>query len=286
MTIALGVDSLCWHLRIERGAVSVEQVLEQAAGLELRFVQLNLHHVRERPLEALHELSERGRALGVTLRASGDFVGSATRGDAVEHGVTRVSTWLERASALSSPQLRIASGFYRAELAGRPDLIDAERRHVTDVVRACLPAAEQRGIALALENHSDFAADEFVRIVEDVGSEHMGVFLDLINPVAALEQPVGVVERLAPFALAGHIKDYVIESIQTDDGYHRRGFSVLYRYPGEGAAPIAELLATLRDGIDGREFVLSIEGLDNRADVDDQHLRLQRSLRHLGELLG
>ena len=54
----------------------------------------------------------------------------------------------------------------------------------------------------------------------DVGTD---VFLDLVNPVAALEDPAVVVERSAPLAHAGHVKDYVFRSIPTDDGYHRHG---------------------------------------------------------------
>jgi hypothetical protein len=50
--------------------------------------------------------------------------------------------------------------------------------------------------------------------------------------VSAFEDPVPVVARLAPLAAAGHIKDYELVSIQTDDAYHRRGFSVIWRYPG------------------------------------------------------
>jgi sugar phosphate isomerase/epimerase len=284
--IRFGVDTLCWHLRLEHDRIRVEQVLDEAAELGVHDVQLNLHHVRERPIADLPALADRAAALGLTLLASGDFVGSATRGEAVEEGVRRVDNWLARASAIRSPILRVASGFYRAELAGQPDLIAAEERHVTEIVRASLPAAERHAITLLLENHSDFSAEEYARIVENVRHERFGVFLDVINPISALDNPVQVVGALAPFARAGHVKDYVFKSIQTDDAYHRRGFSVLYRYPGEGVAPLAEVLEALRVRLERRDFVLSIEGLDNRADVDDQRERLERSLRHLRDLLG
>ena len=139
-------------------------------------------------------------------------------------------------------------------------------------------------MTLLLENHSDFTAAEYRSIVEEVGADRVGVFLDLINPVAALDDPLPVIESLAPLARAGHVKDYVFESIPTDDGYHRRGFKVLYRYPGEGVADLPALMAALRAGIGGRDFYLTIEGLDNRADVDDQRSRLEQSLALLRSL--
>jgi sugar phosphate isomerase/epimerase len=148
-----------------------------------------------------------------------------------------------------------------------------------------VPAAAAAGILLLLENHSDFTAAEYESIVEDVGPGAVGVFLDLINPVAALDDPLPVVERLAPFARAGHVKDYVFQSIQTDDAYHRRGFEVLYRYPGEGVADLPALVGALTRGVAGREFFLTVEGLDNRADVDDQRERLAPSLDLLRRLI-
>ena len=61
------------------------------------------------------------------LLASGDFLGEARNGDASEVGVERVGAWLERAAALGSPILRVVSGFYRAELLGRPELVRTVR---------------------------------------------------------------------------------------------------------------------------------------------------------------
>lgn len=283
--IRLGVDTLCWHLRLERGGLSLEEVLEEAAALGAECVQVNLHHLRARDHDGLSALAARAGALGLRLLASGDFLGEARNGDEPRVGVRRVAAWLERADAIESPILRVVSGFYRAELAGRPDLIEAERRYVATVLRESVPAAEAAGIALLLENHSDFTVAEYRSIVEEVGSEAIGVFLDLINPVAALDDPVPVVEALAPLARAGHVKDYVFRSIQTDDGYHRRGFEVLYRYPGEGVADLPALTAALRRGVGRHDFFLTVEGLDNRADVDDQRERLAPSLALLRRLL-
>jgi sugar phosphate isomerase/epimerase len=282
--IHLGVDTLCWHLRLEHGAVTLEDVLEQAADLDAGFVQVNLHHARDRQLEELAGLAARAEHLGLGLLASGDFLGQGRNGDSPEVGIGRVHAWLARAVALESPILRVVSGFYRADLMGQPELIEAERRYVLSVLRGSLPAADEAGVALLLENHSDFTVDEYRSLIAEAG-DATGVFLDLINPIAALDDPVPVVRALAGIAPAGHVKDYVFESIPTDDGYHRRGFAVRYRYPGEGVADLPLLLASLQEGLAGRDFRLSIEGLDNHADVDDQQRRLRPALDLLRGLL-
>jgi 3-oxoisoapionate decarboxylase len=286
MALRLGVDTLCWHLRLEAGKISPSEVLEEAAEVGADCVQVNLHHVRELELAELDALGARGRQLGLDLLASGDFLGRGREGDEPSVGIGRIRGWLERALALGSPVLRVVSGFYRADLAGRPELVEAEQSYVGAVLRGAAPEAEGAGVKLLLENHADFTVAEYEGIVAEVGSENVGVFLDLINPVAALENPVAVVERLAPLAHAGHVKDYVFRSIPTDDGYHRRGFEVLYRYPGEGVADLPALVEALRDGVGERVFFLTVEGLDNRADVADQRERLKPSLARLRELAG
>jgi sugar phosphate isomerase/epimerase len=282
--VVLGADTLCWHLRLETGDITLEQVLEEAAGAGARYLQLTLHHARERSVADLAALNRRAGELGLYILASGDFLGGARFGDDPEVAAERVKGWLERAVALDSPILRVTSGFYRADLATQPDAIEAERRWVIDALLASLPAARDAGITLALENHADFTAAEYRSIVEGVGDDNVRVFLDVINPVAALEDPLPFVEALAPLSVAGHVKDYELESIQTEGGYHRRGFSVLYRYPGEGAADLAAIWAALAAGLEGRELPIAVEGLDNRADVRDQAERLQRSFGHLHEL--
>jgi len=281
VTISLGVDTLCWHMRLESGAITVEQVLEDAASLGAPVVTLNLHHVRDREESELSNLRTRAEGLGLRLLAQGDFVGSPRKGDAPADGVARVERWLERAVALRSPTLRLASGFYRAELAAEPDAIERERAYVTEVLRTASEAASAAGVRLILENHSDFTVDEYERIVNDVSRDRMGVFLDLINPIVTFDDPFRAIELLAPLAQSGHVRDFEMRSIQQPDAYHRRGFEVLYRYPGEGVAPVASLIGKLVQTVGDRPYDLLIEGLDSQAEVDDQHERLKPAMAHV-----
>ena len=281
MTISLGVDTLCWHMRLAAGVITADEVLEEVASLHVPVLALNLHHVRERSVAELGDLHGRARSLGLRLLAQGDFIGSPRRGDEVSTGVARIREWVERAAALESPSLRLVSGFYRAELAGQPELIEAERRYVSDVLTRASESASAAGVRLLLENHSDFTVDEYERVVREVGRDRMGVFLDLINPIVTFDDPMHAIERLAPLASSGHIRDFELRSIQQPDGYHRRGFEVLYRYPGEGVAPIPALVAKLEQTVGDRHYDLVIEGLDSRAEIDDQAKRLRPALAYL-----
>ena len=143
LTISLGVDTLCWHMPLEAGLITVEDVLRDAASLGAPVVALNLHHTRARSVDAAPGAGRRSPATsgcGCSPRATS----SGRRGSGTSRpvGVDRIRR-VARASrrALGSPTLRLASGFYRAELADGPDLIEAERRYVTQVL---LEASERR----------------------------------------------------------------------------------------------------------------------------------------------
>lgn len=285
MTICIGVDTLCWHMRLEAGAITLEQVFDDAASLGSMTVAVNLHHARERTSEQLGQLASIAGSLGMRVLASGDFVGSPRKGDVPAVGAERIDRWLEGAVALGSQTLRLASGFYRADIAGQPEVIEAERRYVIDVLQLSASAATDAGVRLILENHSDFTIDEYAAIVQEVGQDHVGVFLDLINPIMTFDDPFRAISTLAPLARSGHVRDYELRSVQQPDEYHRRGFDVRYRYPGEGVAPLGGLLGALAATVGDRPYDLLVEGLDSRADVDDQHERLARSMPLLRSML-
>jgi sugar phosphate isomerase/epimerase len=282
VTLVLGADTLCWHQRLEQRDLTLDDCLAEAAEAGARFIQLSLHHARELPDAELKALARRAGDLGLAILASGDPLGGAHRGESPATATARIERWITRALALGSPILRVASGFYRADLAAQPGAIEAERNWTIEALGGALPAARAAGVVLAIENHSDFTVAEYRSILDALGD--VRVFLDLINPVSALEDPEPVVRGLAPLAAAGHVKDYVLESIWTEGQYHRRGFRVLWRYPGEGVADLRALLQVLIEARDGRALHMSVEGLDNRADRRDQVTRLRRSLALVREL--
>jgi sugar phosphate isomerase/epimerase len=83
------------------------------------------------------------------------------------------------------PQLRIIAGWFKE----------------------AVQVAAGEGIALAVENHIDYDADEILRLIEEVDSPFFGVNLDTANFLRVLDDPVAATEKLAPHVLATHIKD-------------------------------------------------------------------------------
>jgi 3-oxoisoapionate decarboxylase len=105
----------------------------------------------------------------------------------------------------------------------------------TAIARA-VPVMEKHKLPLALENHKDWTLEEFVPLLKTYSTQYLGVCLDMGNNIALLDDPMEVVEKLAPFAVATHIKDMAVES--STDGF------LLSEVPlGKGMLDIKQIVA-------------------------------------------
>jgi sugar phosphate isomerase/epimerase len=284
--IKIAVDTICYHMPLEAGRITIDEIVDQTAQVGADALQLDLHEVRAFGLDDLARLRQRVEDKGVVMTAHGGEIGSPRKGLTPDDAVGRIKTWLERAHVLGSPILRFHSGFYRSDIDGSAEAIEAERQYMMATLRAVSPIAAGYGIRLAVENTSDFVAGEFLSIFDEVQLPNVGIYLDITNPLVIYDEPVAAISRMAPLAIGGDVKDFALESIWTEDNFHRRGFKVLFRYPGEGVTPIPLLIGTLQKAIGDRDFMLGIEGLDSWPDVIDQPERLTRSISYLRSVIG
>jgi sugar phosphate isomerase/epimerase len=79
-------------------------------------------------------------------------------------------------------------------------------------LNTCLPIAERVGMPLAMENHKDRAVDEELLILEKYSSEHLGATVDFGNNIAMCDDPVDVVNKLAPYAKTTHMKNMAVQN--------------------------------------------------------------------------
>lgn len=93
-----------------------------------------------------------------------------------------------------------------ATLADWKTWVDKQR---DSLIRAA-GIVEKHKMPLALENHKDWTAEELVKIMKQFSSEYMGVCLDTGNNISLLEDPMQVIEALAPYAIATHVKDMAV----------------------------------------------------------------------------
>ena len=99
---------------------------------------------------------------------------------------------------------------------------------------------EEAGVVLAIENHDKFSTDELVYMVEELGPGWVGICLDTVNSFGALEGPEVVVEKLSPFTVNLHCKDFVVRRAD-----HMMGFTIEGRPVGQGQLDVPWLVEQL-----------------------------------------
>jgi sugar phosphate isomerase/epimerase len=201
-------------------------LLNQVSILGVEVVQvadnLPLHALSTRALDAF---GRRAEELGILIEIG-------TRGVDPDH----LRTYLALAQRFRSPILRL--------------VIDTPDHHpapveVVAALRSVIPAFEQAGVCLALENHDRFKTRTLVemadRIAGQINSPAVGFCLDTSNSFSVQEGPEVVVANLAPRTVNLHLKDFVIRRFP-----HMMGFTIEGRPVGQGQLDIPWLLGELR----------------------------------------
>ncbi|MFD2574552.1 sugar phosphate isomerase/epimerase family protein [Spirosoma soli] len=185
-------------------------LFDRANAFTLRVVQFGdnwpLHALPANRLEALKQRADRE---DIVLE-----VGARGLTDA------RLQQYIALADTLKSKLLR----FVIDEPNYEPLIED-----VISLVRNAVPALEKAGITLGLENHDRLLAREFAHIVEQVGSNNIGICLDSVNSMGAGEGLAEVVRTLAPYTVNLHLKDFGIRRLP-----HQMGFQIDGRPAGQG----------------------------------------------------
>ena len=106
-------------------------------------------------------------------------------------------------------------------------------------IATAVPIVEKYRMPLGIENHKDWRVDQQVDLLRHYSSEYLGVSLDTGNNLSLLEDPVEVVEKLAPYTFNTHFKDMGVEEYA--DGF------LLSEVPlGEGILDMKAIVETIR----------------------------------------
>ncbi|CAB4804069.1 MAG: TIM barrel protein [Actinobacteria bacterium] len=165
------------------------------------------------------------------LKTQADVYGIAievgTRGIKSEN----ISNFLRIAQLLGSPILRV--------------VIDSKGHEpsITEIVELLKPFESEfksAGIKLAIENHDRLTCAEFNEIIDKAGPDWIGICLDTVNSLGAVEAPNTVIPALAPRAINVHMKDFEIVRTNGQMGFTVRGTAL-----GEGRLDVAEVIAAV-----------------------------------------
>jgi sugar phosphate isomerase/epimerase len=129
-----------------------------------------------------------------------------------------------------------------------------------DGIRRMVALAERVRLPVAMENHKDWTGDELAALMKEYSSEYLGVCLDFGNNLSLLDDPYEVVEAVAPYTIATHMKDSRVSMSSTAGP---KGLLLGDVVLGDGVLDIARILELLRKG--GRNPKLSLEMITREA---------------------
>ena len=116
------------------------------------------------------------------------------------------------------------------------------RKFVADAkasLSRAVTVADKERMPLALENHKDWTLDEMLSLIKSYSSPYLGVCLDTGNNISLLDDPMEVVQKLAPYAVSVHLKDMGV-------ALYRDGFLLSELPIGDGFLNIPEMVAIVR----------------------------------------
>ncbi len=106
-------------------------------------------------------------------------------------------------------------------------------------VQLAEPVLRKHRLRLGIENHKGWRSSEQVDWIRGLGSEWVGVCLDLGNNIALCEEPMDTIRALAPYTFFAHIKDVAVE--EYPDGF------LLSEVPfGDGLLDLVQIVQLLR----------------------------------------
>ena len=138
--------------------------------------------------------------------------------------------------------------------------LDEQLDQLTAALKRLAPVAEHTGVKIAIENHADYRGYELAGVLARVGSRHVGARLDTGNAYCAIEEPLAAAEALAPYTMATHVKDEIVEAEPGNRGLQGGLLALRGCALGEGHVDFAAIMPLLAErGPLGNDLVLTLE---------------------------
>jgi sugar phosphate isomerase/epimerase len=168
------------------------------------------------PDDYIYNLKRTAFLNGVQISGTGvrnDFAVSDAA--ARKNDIQMVKDWIEVASKLGAPVVRVFSGRVLPEGHSFEQVLN----WMIPAFKECTEHGKSHGVILGLQQHNDFlkTADETIRVIEAVNSPWFGDILD----VGSLRQndPYTEIEKLVPYAVSWQLKEnvgYGTKEVSTD----------------------------------------------------------------------
>ena len=218
--IRLGLNSYSFDKPLRAGEMTLDNVVHYCAQHGIDALDATGYYFPGYPKvpadDYIYALKRTAFVNGVTISGTGvrnDF--AVPDAAARKLDLQMVKDWIEVASKLGAPVIRVFSGRQLPE----GHSFDQVLEWMIPDFKECAAYGKQHGVILALQNHNDFlqTADETIRVIDAVGSDWFASLLD----VGSFRQrdPYAEIEKVVPYAVSWQLKEnvgYGTKEVPTD----------------------------------------------------------------------
>ena len=163
-----------------------------------------------------------------------------------------------------------------------PDVM-RQLRDVAERLILAAPLAEEAGVRLAVENHTETFASEVIWVLDQVNHPFVGACVDTVNAIGVFEDPMVAIEQLARRSFTNHFKDHRIDR----DSYGMRIHGVAC---GDGDIDLMRAYEIIRNQSSMKRINIEVEwdlGTDSLEEAQRyEREAVERSIRYCRDVLG
>lgn len=195
-----------WNSKVESknypGFSNAIDLLEHCHQLGAGGIQVG---VKDWTTDFAKKVRDRREEIGLYLEGS---IGMPLKAD----DVARFEKEVISAKEAGAQVLRtVCSAGRRYEIFHSLEAFQEARKNALISLQLAEPILRKHKVKLAVENHKDWRAKELVIIIKEINSEWIGVTLDFGNSIALMEEPLEVIQTLAPYMFTTHVKDMGVD---------------------------------------------------------------------------
>jgi len=166
--------------------------------------------------------------------------------------------------------------------AFHPEVIP-QLENIARKAEAAAPIAQNAGVRLCLENHTEVFSDEVLWIINRVNHPYVGICVDTNNSLMVGEDPLTAIRKLAPLSFTNHFSDHRIV-------FDQYGCRITGVAAGSGDVPMREAYQVIKANPNMKRLNIEVEfdpGADGREEARRREYQaVVDSIRFAREELG
>jgi sugar phosphate isomerase/epimerase len=157
-----------------------------------------------------------------------------------------------------------------------PEVI-SQLEKIARKAQAAAPVAQNAGVRICLENHTEAFSDEVLWIINRVNHPYVGVCVDTNNSLMVGEDPLTAIRKLAPVSFTNHFSDHRID-------FDQYGCRITGVATGNGDIPMREAYQIIKANPNMKRLNIEVEfdpGADGREEARRREYQaVVDSIRH------